>query len=133
VSIPNKRFGSLGLSDIVITLTSRQAVEEGPADFVNFHLDGDRVLSCGVEMALAHGRVVLLRSQKCRFAQQLLEMDELAAGRHLSERLVGFGPAEPPVAVPQQFPPPTGFPRKGPSGAPARRPAPLTPGSPRNP
>lgn len=45
-SIPNKRFGSLGLSDIVSSLTSRQAVEEGPADFVNFHLDGDRVLSC---------------------------------------------------------------------------------------
>ena len=47
VSIPNKRFGSFGLSDIVSHLASRQPpVEEGPADFVNFHLAGDRVLSC---------------------------------------------------------------------------------------
>lgn len=47
VSIPNKRFGSFGLSDIISHLASRQPpVEEGPADFVNFHLAGDRVLSC---------------------------------------------------------------------------------------
>ena len=47
VSIPNKRFGSFGLSDIVSHMASRQPpIEEGPADFVNFHLTGDRVLSC---------------------------------------------------------------------------------------
>ena len=46
VSIANKRFGSLGLSDIVSHLAGRQPVDEGPADFVNFHLAGDQVLSC---------------------------------------------------------------------------------------
>src|SRR5262249_43045856 len=35
ISIPNKRFGSFGLSDIVSQMGSRlQPAEEGPADFV---------------------------------------------------------------------------------------------------
>jgi hypothetical protein len=41
-AIENKRFGQLGLSDLL----SRRGLAEGPADFVNFHLDGDRVLPC---------------------------------------------------------------------------------------
>lgn len=43
LAVENKRFGQLGLSDL---LSRRQRLAEGPPDFVNFHLDDGRVLPC---------------------------------------------------------------------------------------
>lgn len=77
VSTLNKSFGSPGLSDIVSTLTSRQAVEEGPADFVNFRLDGDRV-----DVVLPPG----LLDRVERHADRLL-----AAGRALKQGILLHG------------------------------------------
>ena len=46
VAVENKRFGSIGLSDLLSRPAGRGPLAEGPVDYVNFHLDGDRVLSC---------------------------------------------------------------------------------------
>jgi hypothetical protein len=43
VAAENKRFMASSLSDL---LGRRSGLAEGPVDFVNFHLAGDRVLSC---------------------------------------------------------------------------------------
>jgi len=96
VSIPNKRFGSLGLSDIVSTLTSRQAVEEGPADFVNFHLDGDRVLSClqfglylvsdgGTRLLVFVGGPTPNLGPRARLRVEVMSADREACGAFLAE------------------------------------------------
>lgn len=45
VAAENKRYMMLSLSDMV-SRGSRVPLSEGPVDYVNFHLAGDRVLSC---------------------------------------------------------------------------------------
>lgn len=44
VAAEHKRYMALSLSDVVTPI--RAALAEGPVDYVNFHLAGDRVLSC---------------------------------------------------------------------------------------
>ncbi len=48
VAADNKRFMAFGLSDLLSRggLPGRPALAEGPVDYVNFHLAGDRVLPC---------------------------------------------------------------------------------------
>jgi DNA polymerase III delta prime subunit len=48
VGVDQKRFMTLGLSDLLSRsgLPGRPPLAEGPVDYVNFHLAGDRVLSC---------------------------------------------------------------------------------------
>jgi hypothetical protein len=60
----NKRWGGLGLSDFVSRSTSPSGfrLAEGPVDWVNFHLDNDRVLSCvqfGLYLVRANGAPLL--------------------------------------------------------------------------
>ncbi len=42
VAAQNRRFMALGLSDLISM--ARSGLTDGPVDYVNFHLDGDRVL-----------------------------------------------------------------------------------------
>lgn len=48
VAAESKRFMAIGLSDFVSrsAMPIRPALAEGPVDYVNFHLAGDRVLAC---------------------------------------------------------------------------------------
>jgi len=48
VSMDNKRFMSVGLSELVIREGGihRPPLLEGPVDYVNYHLAGDEVLAC---------------------------------------------------------------------------------------
>jgi hypothetical protein len=46
VAVENKRFMAAGLSELVSHSDYRPGLAEGPVDFVNFHLAGDRVLPC---------------------------------------------------------------------------------------
>ena len=46
VSMENKRFMAAGLSELVSHSEYRPGLAEGPVDFVNYHLDGDRILPC---------------------------------------------------------------------------------------
>ena len=47
ISAPQKRYLDLGLSDLLSpSMPAQMGVAEGPVDYVNFHLGGDRVLAC---------------------------------------------------------------------------------------
>lgn len=48
IGVYNKRYMSISLSDLIggEATFGRSGPTEGPVDYVNFHLDGDRVLSC---------------------------------------------------------------------------------------
>lgn len=48
IAADNKRYLTLGLSDLVSRggLMGRSQFADGPVDYINFHLDGGRVLSC---------------------------------------------------------------------------------------
>lgn len=64
LSAENKRNWGLGLSDFVNRSTSQYGprLAEGPVDYVNFHLEGDRVLSCvqfGLYLVRTEGKPLL--------------------------------------------------------------------------
>ena len=46
IAVANKRFGQVTLSDLLATSGPWGRLNEGPVDYVNFQLEGDRVLVC---------------------------------------------------------------------------------------
>lgn len=48
IGIENKHFSDFGLSELMTRgrMFGRGVLEEGPVDYVNFHLEGDRILPC---------------------------------------------------------------------------------------
>ncbi|MDP9282250.1 MAG: ATP-binding protein, partial [Chloroflexota bacterium] len=45
-SAPNKRWQQFAFSDLLATNSPYGRITEGPVDYVNFHLEGDRTLAC---------------------------------------------------------------------------------------
>jgi hypothetical protein len=46
ISLPNKRWQQFAFSDLLAASNPYGRMTEGPVDYVNFHLDGDRTLAC---------------------------------------------------------------------------------------
>ena len=83
VSMENKRFMALGLSELVIRTGSSQRppLLEGPVDYVNYHLADDRVLSC-VQFGL-----YLIRAKDSRLAAFVTGPSEIGDPRRQKLRL----------------------------------------------
>lgn len=83
VSMENKRFMAVGLSELVIRTGSSQRppLLEGPVDYVNYHLADDRVLSC-VQFGL-----YLIRAGDARLAAFVAGPSEMGDPRRQKLRL----------------------------------------------
>jgi hypothetical protein len=46
ISVPNKRWQQFAFSDLLAPSNPYGRIAEGPVDYVNFHLDGERTLAC---------------------------------------------------------------------------------------
>ena len=46
ISVPNKRWQQFAFSDLLAASNPYGRMTEGPVDYVNFHLEGDRTLAC---------------------------------------------------------------------------------------
>jgi ATPase family protein associated with various cellular activities (AAA) len=83
VSMENKRFMAVGLSELVIRIgfVHRPALHEGPVDYVNYHLADDEVLSC-VQFGL-----YLVRADDARLAALITGPSEMGDPRRQKLRL----------------------------------------------
>lgn len=87
IGADNKRFMNFGLSDLLsrAQFSGRPALAEGPVDYINFHLAGDRILSCVqfglylIEDGATHLAVFITGPSDQRGPRQKLRVEVLAA------------------------------------------------------
>jgi AAA+ superfamily predicted ATPase len=90
ISVQNRRYMELSLSEI---LTGEGWIQEGPIDYVNFHLAGGRLLPCvqfGVYLISDHGRrlVAVLSGPVPRANRVSVRIEVIAAESALSQELL---------------------------------------------
>lgn len=97
VSMENKRFMALGLSELVIRTgySHRPPLLEGPVDYVNYHLANDEVLAC-VQFGL-----YLMRAGDARLAALVTGPSEMGdpRGQKLRLEVMAARPADVPTFI----------------------------------